>query len=83
MMSRSKVSGLLILVVAFAVGAFFVRALFAGRNAVVHGTKTVVAAPSHSATEEQRAEQKSERQAIEADCAALRKLGTNNKYCPK
>ena len=79
-MSRGKLLGILIVIAALGVGGIFAREDLI-RHPAVSNTVTV-AAPSNDQTAQRQAEQKSEQQAIDSACAALRKMGGTNKNCP-
>jgi hypothetical protein len=82
-MSLRTVIGLLILVAALGVGAVVIRTEFISPATPI-STSRPPGSPSNMTAlhEQQRAEQKSEQEAIKANCAALRKMGAINKNCP-
>jgi hypothetical protein len=81
-MSRRKLLVLLSAVVALGIGAIVVRAEFAG-NVPLGANSVSSRLATHDLTAQQRAERRSEQEAIKADCAALRKMGTTDKLCKK
>jgi hypothetical protein len=82
-MSLRTVVGLLIIIAALGVGAVVIRTEF-NRPTPPISTSRPAGSPSNMTAlhEQQRAEQKSEQEAIKANCAALRKMGAINKNCP-
>ena len=82
-MSLRKIIGLLIVIAALGVGAIAMRTEFTGRTPPVAISEPAGSASSITALQQQRnAEQKSEEEAIKANCIALRKMGATNKNCP-
>ena len=83
MMSLRALVGLLIVIAALGVGAILVRTEFISRTPPIN-VSTPAGSPSNTTAlqEQQRAEQKSEQEAIKANCEALRKMGAVNKNCP-
>jgi hypothetical protein len=82
-MSLRTVVGLLIVIAALGVGAIVIRTEFISRTPPINVSKPAGSPSSVTALQEQeRAEQKSEQEAIKANCAALRKMGAVNKNCP-
>jgi len=75
--------GILIVAAALGVGAMVVRTEFAHPPSPAISTNSSAGAlNSRWLNQERQAEQKSERQGIEAACTALRKMGKTDKDCP-
>ena len=78
-MSRGKLFGILIVATLLGVGGIVIRAELVGHPGVSNTITVSTPAKDQAA---QQAEQKSEQQAIDSACAALRKMGGANKNCP-
>ena len=81
-MSLRKVVGLLIVIVALGVGAIVMRTELIGRAPPIDISKPAGSASSTALRQQERAEKKSEQEAIKANCVALRKMDAINKNCP-
>ena len=82
-MSLRTAVGLLIVIAVLGVGAIVIRTEFISRTSPIN-ISSPAGSPSNTTAlqDQERAEQKSEQEAIKANCAALRKMGDVNKNCP-
>lgn len=79
-MSRAKLLGSLIVIVFLGVGGVVIHSELDGD--AVASKPVPAAAPNGDQAAQRQAEEKSEQQAIDSACAALRKMGGTNKNCP-
>ncbi len=81
-MSYGKLLCVLVAIVALGVGTIVVQTEFVGKTSAMDRERTAIVVPNNSISrQQQQAEQKSEQQAIRADCAALRKMGATMNAC--
>lgn len=81
MMSRYKLFGIVVAIVAVTTAVVLLRAELA--HTPSRAARNPIALPlDHSLQTQQQAEQKSEEDSIRANCAALRRMGAENKNCP-